>query len=102
MGKLARMAAGWCLIVIGIVLTPAPVPIPLIGIVPLLLGCAILSSQSKSFRRAVQRLRHRFGAVSRWLDRFVHRAPKIVKVMIHRTAPRALHRLARLRAHREK
>jgi len=98
MRKLLLMACGWLLVVIGIVLTPAPVPIPLIGILPLLIGCAILTAHSKKFRRAMQRLRHRFGWISRWLDRFMHRAPLLVKVMIRRTRPLALLRRARMRA----
>ncbi len=97
MRKLVWMACGWCLVVIGIVLTPAPVPIPLIGVLPLLIGCAILTTHSKSFRRAMQRLRHRFGWMSRWLEGMRHRAPHLVKTMIRRTNPHALFRLARMR-----
>ena len=98
MRKLFWMAVGWCLVAIGIVLTPAPVPIPLIGVLPLLIGCAILTTHSKNFRRMMQRLRFRFGWISRWLDRFIHRAPLLVKVMIRRTRPLALLRQARIRA----
>jgi len=95
MRKIFWMTIGWLLVIVGIVLTPAPVPIPLIGVLPLLIGCAILSTHSKWFRRAFQRLRLRFGSISRWLDRFVHRAPRIVKVMIRRTRPLSLLRHAR-------
>jgi len=81
----------------GTVLVLAPVPIPLIGTVPLLTGAAILSANSKLFRRRVQRLRHRFTFLSRWLERFLHRAPRLVKVMIRRTRPHALLRHARMK-----
>ena len=94
------LTAGWVLVAVGLILTPAPVPIPLIGIVPLLTGCAILSANSKTFRRALQRLRHRFDYVSRRLEGVRHRMPRQVKTMIRRTNPRALLRLARLRRHR--
>ena len=78
----------------GAVLMFAPVPVPLLGTAPLLVGAAILSANSKSFRRRVQGLRHRFAFLSAWLERFLHRAPKLVKVMIRRTRPLALRRLA--------
>jgi uncharacterized membrane protein YbaN (DUF454 family) len=100
MRKISLLALGWLLVAVGAVLTPAPVPIPLIGIVPLLVGCAILSTNSKSFRRALQRLRQRFTFVSRWLEGVRHRMPQDVKTMIRRTNPRALLRLARRRRHR--
>jgi uncharacterized membrane protein YbaN (DUF454 family) len=99
MRKVLLLALGWLLVAIGLVLTPSPVPIPLIGVVPLLLGCAILSANSKSFRRALQRLRHRFAFVSRWLEGVRHRMPRQVKTMIRRTNPRALFRLTRRRLH---
>jgi hypothetical protein len=95
------MVCGWCLVAIGLVLTPAPVPIPLIGVLPLLIGCAILTAHSKSFRRMMQRLRNRFGWISRWLERILHRTPLLVKVMIRRTRPLALLRYARMRKRRE-
>ncbi len=99
MRKFFLLALGWLLVAVGLVLTPAPVPIPLLGILPLLAGCAILSENSKSFRRALQRLRRRFAFVSRRLEGVRHRMPRDVKTMIRRTNPRALFRLARLRLH---
>ena len=98
--KLTVLVTGWCLLIGGAVLCLTPVPIPLIGVLPLLVGCALLSRHSKRFRRRVQRLRHRFEFFSKWLERFVHRAPKLVKVMIRRTRPHALHRHARLQRRR--
>ncbi len=97
MRKLAVLTGGWGLFGAGAVLMFAPVPIPMIGTVPLLAGAAILSANSKPFRRSVQGLRHRFAFLSHWLERFLHRAPKMVKVMIHRTRPHALRRHARMK-----
>lgn len=97
MRKFFLLALGWLLVAVGLVLTPAPVPIPLIGILPLLVGCAILSANSKSFRRALQRLRQRFAFLSRWLEGVRHRMPHEVRIMIRRTNPHALYRLARMR-----
>ena len=45
------LAIGWTLVVVGIVLLPAPLPVPLIGMMPLLTGLAILTTHSKSMRR---------------------------------------------------
>lgn len=97
MRKLIVISGGWGLMGAGVVLVLAPIPVPLVGTLPLLTGCAILATHSKRFRRRIQGLRHRFAFLSRWLDRFVHRAPRLVRVMIHRTRPHALIRQARLR-----
>jgi hypothetical protein len=97
MRKLIILTGGWGLFGAGAVLCVTPVPIPMVGTIPMLAGAAILSANSKPFRRALQGLRHRFAFLSAWLERFVHRAPKMVKVMIHRTRPHALHRHARIR-----
>ncbi len=78
--------------IVGVLLTPAPVPIPLIGVVPLLAGCAILSRHSRLFRRGLQRLRHRFAFLSRFIEHFGARAPAHVKLMVSRTDPRAVAR----------
>jgi hypothetical protein len=96
MRKVLLLAAGWVLVVAGAILMFTPIPVPLAGILPLLLGCAILSGVSKTFRRRLQGLRHRSDMVSRFLERHVHRVPRIVKVMIHRTRPHALRRHARM------
>lgn len=75
---------------------PLPVPIPFIGAVPLLLGCAILTSNSRSFRRGLQSLRHRSAFVSRSLEHLALRGPHRVKAMIKRTNPHALVRYLRM------
>jgi hypothetical protein len=102
--KFLYLILGWTLLIVGLALTPAPVPIPLIGIVPLLLGCAILSQHSRRFRRFFQWLRHRYRFISRWLENFAHRAPASVHRMLRRTNPRAIERFLRrrLRAHHRK
>lgn len=94
------LALGWVLVVIGVVLLPAPVPVPLIGVMPILVGLAILTTHSKPVRRRLQYARHKFDWLSRTFDRFAHRGPQMVKHMIRRTNPIAHVRLARMRAHR--
>jgi Putative transmembrane protein (PGPGW) len=91
---------GWTLVVIGFVLLPAPIPVPLIGIMPILIGLAILTTHSKNMRRRLQYLRHRFDWLSCRLDNLAHRVPEMVKSMIHRTRPHAIHRHTRIQSRR--
>lgn len=101
MVRIFYVGLGWTLVVLGAVLIPAPVPIPGLGFGPLLVGCAILSAHSKSFRRGLQRLRLRFAWLSRRFDDFTHKGPKAVRHMVRRTRPMVLLRHARMRARRE-
>jgi hypothetical protein len=95
------LTIGWVLVAIGLVLLPAPIPVPLIGIMPLLTGLAILTTHSKSMRRRLQYVRHKFDWLSRLFDRLAHRVPLLIKSMIHRTRPHAMHRHARMQARRD-
>jgi hypothetical protein len=96
--KTCWLALGWGLVVAGLVLLPAPIPIPLVGMMPLLTGLAILTTHSKAMRRRLQYLRHRFEWLSHVFERFVHRVPLRIKLMIHRTRPHAIHRRARIQS----
>jgi len=98
MWRFALLLAGWGLTLVGAVLLVTPIPIPLIGIMPLFIGLAILTRHSKLVRRVLQYWRHRWGWLSRRFEDFHHRAPGIVKHMIRRTNPIAHVRLARMRA----
>src|SRR5258708_18269458 len=57
--KFFMLALGWVLTLVGIVVTPMPIPIPLIGLLPLMAGPAILIHYSRPMRPFSQRLRHR-------------------------------------------
>ncbi len=46
MRRIFLVGLGWSLIVIGAVIIPIPLPIPMIGVGPILIGCAILSMHS--------------------------------------------------------
>ena len=98
MRRIFFVGLGWTLIVIGVVVVPIPLPIPLIGLGPILIGCAILTAHSKSFRRGLTRLRHRFEWLSRQFDVFLHRGPQAIRHMVRRTRPVLLMRHARMRA----
>lgn len=98
MKKFLILAGGWTVFVSGVLLLPIPLPLPFpAGPVLVLVGCAILTTHSKSFRRGVQRLRYRYGWLSRVMDRLSNRAPGSVKTMVGRTSPLALERLAKQR-----
>ncbi|HEY4125190.1 MAG TPA: hypothetical protein VGM36_11285 [Rhizomicrobium sp.] len=101
MRRVFYLVLGWSLLIFGALITPMPIPIPLIGIVPFLVGCAILSQHSKVFRRFLQYVRHRFEWFSQTIEGVAHRMPQMVKHMIRRTNPRAHVRLARMRARRK-
>ncbi len=101
MRKIFFVALGWTLIVIGVVIVPLPLPVPLIGIGPILLGCAVLTAHSKSFRRGLQRVRLRFAWLSRRFDDFRERGPLAVRHMVRRTHPVVIMRHARMRDRRK-
>lgn len=85
--------------VVGGLLTPIPLPLPFpLGITMFLVGCAILTTHSKTFRRWVQYLRHHHEWLSRGLEFITRKAPASVKTMVHRTRPLAIGRHARMRS----
>jgi hypothetical protein len=101
MRKFLILAGGWTLTVVGAILTPMPIPLPFpVGATIFLVGCAILTTHSKRFRRWVQHLRHRSARISRMLEYLTRRAPRQVKTMEAITRPSALGRKARLDARR--
>jgi hypothetical protein len=100
--KFLILAGGWFITVIGALLTPIPLPLPFpVGIMLFLIGCAILTTHSKMFRRMVQRMRHRNDWLSHGLEYITRRAPRRVKHMVAKTRPIALGRHERMRARRD-
>ncbi len=99
MKRILILAGGWITFVSGVLLLPIPLPVPFpTGPVLVLIGCAILTPHSKTFRRGVQLVRYRYGWLSRAMDKVSHRAPASVKSMLERTSPLALERRARVQA----
>jgi hypothetical protein len=90
------LAAGWLLTIVGAVLTPMPIPIPLIGLLPLMAGLAILINHSRGMRRFIQRARHRVRWFSYMLEHFAHRAPKKIRAILARSHPASIDRRARI------
>ncbi|HEY1614041.1 MAG TPA: hypothetical protein VGF97_10160 [Rhizomicrobium sp.] len=101
MRKFLILAGGWAVTIVGGLLTPIPLPLPFpVGIMMFLVGCAILTTHSKTFRRGVQFLRHRNHWLSRGLEMITKRAPARVKAMVQMTSPLAHDRHDRMRARR--
>jgi hypothetical protein len=94
--KILILTAGWLLTIIGVVVTPMPIPIPLIGLLPLTAGLAILINHSRSMRRVIQRVRHRVRWFSYMLEHFAHRLPKKIAQILHRSHPAPIERQARI------
>ncbi|MBV9045436.1 MAG: hypothetical protein JO167_14935 [Alphaproteobacteria bacterium] len=96
MRKIALLTLGWILVLIGIVVTPMPIPIPLIGLLPLLAGLALLIDNSRTMRRVVQRIRHRVRWLSYMIEHGAHRLPKKIAQILHRSHPAPVARKERI------
>lgn len=101
MKKMLIVAGAWIVTIVGAFLTPIPLPLPFpVGITMFLVGCAILTTHSKTFRRGLQYLRHRWAWLSHALEAIPERAPSRIRTMIRLTRPLAFGRHARMRARR--
>jgi hypothetical protein len=94
--RILILTAGWLLTIVGAILTPMPIPIPLIGLLPLTAGLAILINYSRPMRRAIQRVRHRVRWISYMLEHFAHRLPKKIAQILHRSHPASIVRQERI------
>lgn len=94
--KILLLTAGWVLTLLGVLITPMPIPIPLIGLLPLCAGLAILIQNSRTMRRLIQRVRHRVRWISYMLEHFAHRLPKNIARILHRSHPAPIERHARI------
>jgi hypothetical protein len=95
--KIAILTAGWLLTLAGILITPMPIPIPLIGIFPLLLGLSILINNSRTMRRLIQRVRHRVRWLSYMIEHGARRLPKKIGKILHRSSPAPIARAERIK-----
>ena len=96
MRKILYLTAGWILTLLGVIITPMPIPIPLIGILPLMAGLAILIRHSRTMRRAIQRARHRVRWFSYMMEHFAHRLPRTIAGILHRSHPGPIVRKERI------
>ncbi len=90
------LSLGWVLTLFGAVLCVTPVPVPLIGLLPLTAGLALLIENSRTMRRAIQRVRHRVRWFSRMLEHFARRGPKTIARILHRSHPASIVRKERI------
>ncbi|MEI9990862.1 MAG: hypothetical protein WDM86_12555 [Rhizomicrobium sp.] len=98
MRKVLLLTLGWVLTIFGAVLCVTPVPVPLIGLLPLGAGLAFLIENSRTMRRAIQRMRHRVRWFSHMLEHFTHRGPKTLGRILHRSHPAPIARKERFDA----
>jgi hypothetical protein len=96
--RLIFVSLGALLAAAGFVLMVLPIPIPLIGTVPFVIGCALLSANSHRVRRGIQRTRYRFASLSAVFERIAARAPVGLRRVLERTRPDALARQAEMAA----
>jgi hypothetical protein len=96
--RLILVSLGTLLAAIGFVVIVLPVPIPLIGTVPFVIGCALLSANSHRVRRWIQRARYCFASLSGVFEHVAARAPTGLRRNLERTRPDALARRAEMAA----
>jgi hypothetical protein len=94
--RILILTAGWLLVLVGILITPTPIPVPLIGLLPFTAGLAILINYSRTMRRVIQRARHRMRWFSYMLEHFAHRLPKKIAQILHRSHPAPIVRKERI------
>jgi hypothetical protein len=80
-----RLAAGWLLIPLGLVITPLPIPL---GILMILIGLGLLVRDSRGIRSKLRRLRARFPGISARLSVWEDRSPRLIRGLLRRTDPR--------------
>ena len=96
MRKVLILTAGWVLTILGVLITPMPIPIPLIGVLPLMAGLAILIHHSRTMRRLLPRIRHRVRWFSTMMEHFAHRLPRTMARILHRSHPAPIARKERI------
>ena len=75
---------GSVLIVLGVILTPTPVPF---GLILLTIGFALLAPYIPAFQRLVRHMRIKWPDLDAQLRRHHHRFPPVIKSTIDKTHP---------------
>jgi hypothetical protein len=92
---MVSVAAGWILLVVGIIITPTPVPI---GLMLVAVAVFLLARDSHLARRGIRALRRRYPAIDRSLTQVAPRLPRTMRTVLRRTAPLASRLAARATA----
>lgn len=98
MRRILHITLGLLLVAVGLVTMFVPIPVPLLALTPLAIGCVILSANSRTARRSIQRARHRSAMLSRAFEQFALRAPRSWARILHRTRPHAIIRHGKIAA----
>jgi hypothetical protein len=96
--RILLISLGFFLTALGLLLTVLPIPVPLIGVMPFVAGCIVLSANSRTARRFVQQARHRSARFSKMLEDVARRAPKSWRHILRRTRPDVLARALKMAA----
>ena len=82
--RTAKSTLALLLIIVGIILTPMPVPF---GIIMIILGLAILASVNHRVRGWITDIRRRFPGFSNALHNVKHKLPSMMRQLIDDTEP---------------
>jgi hypothetical protein len=96
--RLTLLSLGALLAAIGFVVILLPVPLPMVGVTPFVIGCVLLAANSRIMRRWIQRARHRSALLSCAFERFAARGPGSLRRVIRQTRPDALVRRSKMAA----
>jgi sulfite exporter TauE/SafE len=79
-----KMVTGILLLLLGIIITPMPIPL---GIILIILGLSMLVGTIPKVRHFLQFIRRRYRAFSHKLNRIKHRLPAFARQLIEDTDP---------------
>ncbi|MCT7359496.1 MAG: hypothetical protein COB09_16255 [Thalassobium sp.] len=79
-----KMVTGILLLLLGIIITPMPIPL---GIILIILGLSMLVGTIPQVRHFLQFIRRRYRAFSHKLNRIKHRLPAFARQLIEDTDP---------------
>lgn len=83
--KLWKLILGWALVLIGLVMTPLPIPV---GLLMVAAGLSLLIVESRSVRRAFQYLRGHWPRFNAWLLNASKKLPESLRRVLRMTEPR--------------
>ncbi len=78
------LGLGWLLVVLGLAITPLPIPV---GLIMVLFGLAILTLKSDSLRAFLRARRQRYRRLSAKLTGITPKLPKLLRRAVELTDP---------------
>ncbi len=92
--RTGSLILGWTLLLIGIPVTPLPIPL---GLPMIAIGVFLLVRESRTMREAVAWIRLKWPGFSHYLNHHRPRFPRMLRYFIRRTDPRRVFRRFRHR-----